>query len=494
MNQKNQEMNQADKKAFEIVKKLFKNDYGKPFEMTKGQIEIFRAIYEKRDPRVQMECYTQYGKSDVVSMAVLLRATTFPEKWIILGGTKDKAGIIMSKVIKHIFDNDYTLGKFQLEKDESLDSIRRYKSKDHVSFKVDEHGNFGEIVILSGDTKKKNQDAGDILIGHGAQNLVEDDSALIPDVIHGKALRMLGGHKDNFLVKITNTFGRNHAYRSSHDPKYKKIVIDYKQGIEEGRITEEYIQEMRGVLDEIMFGILYECQYPSSEMVEEGDWLPLISEELLKEAQERTVMPVGSKRLGADIGEGVNYNAFVIRQNNYARVKEKNQEKDLMKTADKIKNIQKEEHIFSDDIFVDAIGVGAGVVSRLHQLRTDINAVKTGERSKEKTNVEKVRDPIEFANLRAEINWAAKRWLEEGGRLEPHIDWSRGTKMRYKTDGGKAVRIMSKEMMRARGLISPIESPDVWEAFTLTFAPKSVIRMSFQASDPLKPYYPDLRI
>lgn len=484
---------QKDKLTFETVKKLFKNDFGLPFEMTAGQIKLFRAIYEKQNPRVQFECYTQYGKSDVVSMAILLRATTFSEKWVVLGGTKDKAEIIMGKLIKHIFDNDYTLGKFQLEDTESLESIRRYKSKDHVSFKIDDTGALGEVMILSAETKKKNQDAGDILIGHGAQNLVEDDAALIPDAIHGKAMRMLGGHTNNFLLKITNTFGRNHAYKSSLDPIYKVININYQKGIEEGRITEAYVEEMKGVLDEIMFSILYECKYPPGNMVEEGDWIPLMTEEVIEEAQRRKVTATGFKRLGCDIAEGGNYNAFTSRQDNYAKVVDKTLEPDLMKTAEKIMEIRGDEYVMPDNIFIDKIGVGAGVYSRIHQLGLNINAIGVGEKSKEKTNVEKIQDPVEFANIKAEINWKAKRWIEEGGALEPHPDWKQATKQRYKTDGGKQIKIMPKEMMRARGLIGPMESPDVWESFTLTFAPKTVPSDDLiqEQSQPIPTYYAD---
>ncbi len=71
-------MNEHDQKAHDIVKRLFKNDYGEPFDMTLGQTRLFRAIYEKQHPRIQFDCYTQYGKSDTVSMAVLLRACVRP--------------------------------------------------------------------------------------------------------------------------------------------------------------------------------------------------------------------------------------------------------------------------------------------------------------------------------------------------------------------------------------------------------------------------------
>lgn len=486
-------MTDQDQQAYQIVRRLFKNDNGEPFEMTEGQIALFRAIYEKKYSRNQFECYTQYGKSDTVSMAVLLRAATFPEKWIILGGTKDKAAIIMGKLIKHIFENDYTLGKFEIAKDESMESVRRYKSKDHVSFRVDGQNNLGEVMILSGETKKKNQDAGDILIGHGAKNLIEDDAALIPDMIHGKAMRMLGGHKDNFLLKITNTFGRNHAFKSSNNPNYHKILINYEQGIKEGRITPDYVQEMRDVLSPIMFGVLYDCVYPPSDMVEEGDWIPLLTPEQIEEAQRRVVMPNGIKKLGGDIAEGGNYNSFVIRQDNYARVREKTLEKDLMKTAEKVEEIRKDERVAAEETFLDGIGVGAGVVSRCHQLGAQVNGIRVGEAATEKTKLELLSNPIEFSNLRAQITWAAKLWIEQGGALETHADWVQATKIRYKTDGGKSIKIMSKEMMRARGLIDPTESPDTWEAFTLTFAPKLIntTAINATASIPVLPFYGD---
>ena len=487
-------MTENDQRAFDTVKKLFKNDYGDPFEMTPGQISLFRAIYEKQNPRLQFECYTQYGKSDIVSMAVLLRATTFPEKWPILGATKDKAGIIMGKLIKHIFENDYTLGKFQIGPDESLERVKREHSKEKVNFRIDDTGILGEVIVLSAEARRKGEDAGDILIGHGAPNLIEDDAALTPDKIHGKAMRMLGGHKDNFLLKITNTFGRNHAFRSSTNPHFKTIRIDYEQGIREGRINQEYIDEMRDLLDPVMFGILYQCKYPPADMIDEKGWMPLLSEEEIEEAQRRSVQAHGLRRLGADIAEGTNYNAFVIRQDNYARVKEKTLEKDLMKTADRINELIVEERITDTETFICATGVGAGVASRLIQLGLNINSVKTGESPTELTEEEKRLNPIEYFNLRAQLGWAGREWIRQGGALEPSVEWKQLSKMRYRIAAGKTIQIMSKEEMRLRGLISISESTDIPDAFFLTFFPRIIKIINNEASAPLKPYYPELGI
>jgi hypothetical protein len=477
-----------DKRARLIVEKLFRNDYGEPFIMTYGQIKLFRAIFEKQHPRVQFECYTQYGKSDVVSMAVLLRVTTHPEKFIILGGTKEKAGIIMGKLVKHIFENEYTLAKFEIGKDESIERIKRERSREKVTFRVDEAGNIGEVLVLSADARRKGEDAGDILIGHGGQNLVEDDAALIPDPIHGKALRMLGGHAGkDFLLKITNTFGHNHAYRSSIDPNFKKIVIDWNQGVLEGRITTEYIDEMRSALDPVMFGILYDCVYPPANMVEEGGWMPLLTEEDIVNAQKRAegLESKGFKRLGVDIAEGTNYNAFVIRQDNKARIHSLTSEKDLMKTADHFVKIIDDEHIIDTNCFYDATGIGAGVGARVKQMLKAVNGVKVGEKPEEKSEAQKRTDPIEFFNLRAEIAWRGATWIRQGGALEPDNRWLQLTRLRYKKNENGKIQLMKKEEMRARGYIGISESTDVPDALFLTFAPAEFRFMTAPQASPL---------
>lgn len=478
-------MKAADQKAFDTVRKLFRNDNGEPFEMTQGQIDLFRAIYEKQAPRTQFECYTQYGKSDTVSMAVLLRATTFPEKWIILGGSKDKAGIIMSKLIKHIFENDYTLGKLQLAEGESLDRLKHEKSKDRITFAVDDAGNMGEVIILSAETRKTGEDAGDILIGHGGKNLVADDAALIPNHIFAKALRMLGGHKDNFLLKITNTIGRNHAYRSSairefdemHLPRpatyisdegYKVLKINWQQGVAEGRITESYVEEMRKAFDPIMFGAMYDCVYPPSDMVDEQGYMPLITEDELTAAQQRAVVPFGAKRLGSDIAEGINFNADVLRQDNFAKILGKDIQRDTMKTADKIAKIVKDEGIYGANVFIDGTGVGAGVAHRLQQMQIAANQVKVGEKAPMKDRNDPT--PLEYANMRAYLFWSLKMWIRHGGALEPHEDWNQLLKMRYREGHASKIEIMPKERMRAIGLLSASESTDIPDALALTFA------------------------
>jgi hypothetical protein len=130
----------------------------------------------------------------------------------------------------------------------------------------------------------------------------------------------------------------------------------------------------------------------------------------------------------------------------------------------------------------------------LIQLGLNINSVKTGESPTELTEEEKRLNPIEYFNLRAQLGWAGREWIRQGGALEPSVEWKQLSKMRYRIAAGKTIQIMSKEEMRLRGLISISESTDIPDAFFLTFFPRIIKIINNEASAPLKPYYPELGI
>lgn len=71
-------------KLKQLVASLYKDSQGGNFILTDGQAEIFGLIFKKPYHRTHISCHTRYGKSDVISMAVLTRVSTFPEKWSIV--------------------------------------------------------------------------------------------------------------------------------------------------------------------------------------------------------------------------------------------------------------------------------------------------------------------------------------------------------------------------------------------------------------------------
>ena len=463
-------MIEANETAFNLVRSLFKDREGRPFQMAPAQIETFRTIYEKQHPRVQIEQYTGYGKSDIISMAILCRASTWPERWAIVGGTKDKASIIMSYVIKHIFENEYTLSKFKIGKDESLERIKRERSKEKLTFRImKEKDQIGEIFILSGEARRATEDAGDILIGYHSPNIVQDDSPLIPNLIHGKMMRMLDGMEGTFLAKVGNTIRRNHFWRSHNDPNYKKITVDYRQGLKEGRTTQEYIDEMRKEMDELNFAMFYECQFPPEEMIEEGGWMKLLlDDEINRSFIKEMPYIVGEIRLGIDVARGgSNWSVITLRCDNFARIVFKSREVSEEKLAEKALEFrdalwQKHGRYLPEKkkpvCLVDAFGPGSKTYAKLKQHIPDfVIGVMAGD---------KATDEKKFFNKRAEMYWRAKEWITGGGKLMEHSGWEELRNIKYKSHYDRRVKVMTKGEMLRQG----IQSPDCADSLALTFA------------------------
>jgi len=120
------------------------------------------------------------------------------------------------------------------------------------------------------------------------------------------------------------------------------------------------------------------------------------------------------------------------------------------------------EHINSykpKSVFVDVVGVGAGVVDRLRHLgHLNIFEVNAGETPINISN---------YANKRAEMYADMKKWLVDGGSIQNDQELKdQLIAIEYSFDNKSKLFIEKKKDMKARGL----PSPDVADALALTFA------------------------
>ena len=445
--------------AIHLVKTLYKNEEGEPFVLTDKQAELFVAIYKKKHPRLHIQTTTQYGKSEVVSMAVLTRAVVFTEQWVITAGKKDKAGIIMDYLIRHIFDNDFTKSRFVMEKGESEEAIRRHRRKDRINFKLPE-GTLSEILVATAENA----------LGFGAPNVIEDESALISSQDHSMVMRMLGAQTDNFLCKIGNPFDSDHFRDSYEDDNYMKIIIDYNDAIREGRLTKEFVEEMR---KQPNFGVLYEVKFPPRDQIDQDGWIPLMTKEDIDRAmiEPNTMEGFGIRKAGADIaGGGRNFSIIVNRWTNLARVSYKANERDTMTVAEKIIANKEINRLNNQDVYTDKVGIGRGVYDILRRMCGSVNGINAGD-----SPINSMYQDM-YYNLRALMYWRLREWILGGGKLEKNDDWYQLTKVYYRTsiEGTKRgkIQIMPKEVMLKRG----IDSPDVADALSLTFATEDVFK------------------
>ena len=138
--------------------------------------------------------------------------------------------------------------------------------------------------------------------------------------------------------------------------------------------------------------------------------------------------------------------------------------KDTMEVAGIVANIINKHD--PDAVFVDAVGIGAGVRDRLRELGFDrVFGVKSGMTAT---------DDDQYANKRAEMWGRLREWLEDSpARLpnEPEL-LSDLSSPKYLFDSKGRLLIEKKADMKKRG----IRSPDYADALCLTFAEPVAIR------------------
>ena len=450
----------------ELVKSLYKDEEGNPFVLSDSQCLIFYLIFTKKCPRVHLQTFTQFGKSLTVALAVLTRVATFPDKFMIVAGREKQANIVMSYIIQHAFDNEYTKAKLELGDGESEERLQRERSKKRLTFRHSD-GTIGEVMVLSADSRNT-QTAGDAVMGFGAGNVVLDEAALIDDDIEAKIFRMLGGRANNFYLKIGNPFRRNHFYLDSINPDFFKVNIDWRAGVSEGRVKQEFINE---AIKKPLFDILYENKFPPAELIDDKGFVPLLNESDVRFID--SVMFIGEKRMGIDpSGEGSDKTKWVVRDRFGAKCVATEDKSTPLSIALKTVLLMQAYGIKADQVFVDNFGEGANVAQELARMSIFVRAVNVGDKlTKTDLNVDfgsqetKEEMGKKYYNLRAYAHWMMRAWLIKGALLEKDPNWDECKVLKYKANLARQIQIMSKDEMRRQG----IRSPNQTDALMLTF-------------------------
>lgn len=460
-----QKRNIKDDRTWQYGYQNFKNDNGEPWEMSPGELAIFKAILFRQHPRIQVVSCTQYGKSITVARAIQARITTFATNFMLVVPDTKRGRIIIRYILADTANNEYFANKLASIKlndaNRLLMRLLEEKSKVKLTYQIlgeDDTPMYGSVEIITAEAHRK-QDSITSIMGFGGRDIIAEESALCDDDIDAGVHRMMAGKgEDTFLMKIGNSFFRNHFRKSWSDPHFKKIYIDYHIALAEGRYTQGFIDEALG---KPMADVLYRCRFPGADTADRDGWLPLITEEEVRLAMQPGTH-FGEERLGADIAdEGTNESALIKRSAGYAEIPFAKAGIDPMAfTGVVVQEVVKTTHKL---VYVDRVGVGAGTYSRLLEVnRTDqrgalkITGVNSGEQAA---------DPTKFANRRAEMSWRGREWLKTGGKLSNDKRWYQLAQIRYKANSRGQIQIMSKDEMRKRG----IASPDIADGYFLTF-------------------------
>jgi hypothetical protein len=129
-----------------------------------------------------------------------------------------------------------------------------------------------------------------------------------------------------------------------------------------------------------------------------------------------------------------------------------------------------------DAVFVDDVGVGAGVVDMLKGKNFESTGINSGAQARDQM----------FMNKRAEMWWGIRTWLEAGGSFPADTELREELAApSYTYDPANRIRLEKKEDMKARGL----KSPDIADALALTFA-QPVFKRRHELLERKKPWDP----
>tara|TARA_A100001388_G_scaffold54723_1_gene37473 strand:- start:2987 stop:4519 length:1533 start_codon:yes stop_codon:yes gene_type:complete len=212
----------------------------------------------------------------------------------------------------------------------------------------------------------------------------------------------------------------------------------------------------------------------------------VIPMELIKASIDRDVSLSASAPIiwGLDVARyGGDNSALCVRQGNTVLEMKSFQSMDLMQLCGAVKNK------FDDctalerpqEILVDVIGLGSGVVDRLAEQNLPVRGINVSEAPATKKN---------YLNLRAELWFSIKDWLAQRDCRLPNDDElvSELAAPIYKYTSSGKIKLESKEEMRKRG----IKSPDKADALALTMASSaasfsgSMSFMGYNFRQPLK--------
>jgi len=445
--------------------KNFYNEDEMPWQMPPAEFTIFEIIALRLYPRVEIISSTQYGKTITISRGILARIVNYSEEFLVVVPDLKRGKILIDYIIKDCARNPFFKKKLvgiKLEERDALNRLLEEKSKAKLTFQVvgdDNTPRYGSVEILTCEAKRR-FDVINTIMGFGGRNIIIDESALTDDEIDAGIFRMLAGKgADTFLVKVGNPFYRNHFLKDWKNKNYKKVYIDYKIGISDGRYVMSFIEEAK---DKLKFDVLYECRFPQEGAQDLRGWTPLFTETELAGSFVDNYRPFGVPNMGVDVaeGKGQNESIIVVRNENVAKIDFASNELDLMDFCAEIDNSIDINEVDVRNGAVDCVGPGAMIPAKLKQSGKPIQGVNVGEAC------ENEQDKARYADKNAYLSWKAYQWVKSGGKLLRNNRWYQFLNVKYKTDERGRMRMMPKDEMRRQG----IDSPDAWDAFKLSFS------------------------
>lgn len=307
------------------------------------------------------------------------------------------------------------------------------------------------------------QDAPEALAGIHAKHVlvIVDEASGVPDIVYENAQGTMSTEGAVFVLIGNPTRPKGYFYKTqtSKSTRWRRMHVSC---FDSSRVDYNFIEEVKDQfgVDSKPYQVRVLGEFPT------GNHDSLIPRELAESALGRDVEPIAGEALwGVDPGRGGDPTGFCIRRENVIEALEEWHTGDLMAVVGYVHQLWKDtaERERPSAIYVDSIGIGAGVADRLRELGLPAIDINVSE-SPALKNV--------YTKLRAELWYSAKFYFEQRNVLIPSsvalgsrlVDELVEPEAKYTSLGKNDVE--SKREMKARG----IKSPNLADALCMTFA------------------------
>ena len=303
--------------------------------------------------------------------------------------------------------------------------------------------------------------------GWHAKNIMvifDEASGISPNIYEAATGAMAGGHVVRFVLIGNPTRNRGPFYDAFRDPTFNKIHISafdipnvkLKRQVVPGLATYDWVEEMRLKYGEA--SDIYRVRVAAKFPKQASD--TLISIDLIERSfhADRELYKTDDEVIGLDVARyGEDSSAAVYRKGNFAKVLDVLNGNNTMELAGRAKRWLMEYK--NAKLYIDIIGVGAGVFDRLRE-QPEIASRVYGVNSAGKPRQEE-----DHINIRIESWVNVRDWLRDAV-LEKHEGFYQLAHPKYKLTSNGKMQLESKEDMKKRG----VKSPDVGDALALTLS------------------------
>lgn len=291
---------------------------------------------------------------------------------------------------------------------------------------------------------------------------IVDEASGVPDNIYEAAQGTMSTPGSIFIMisnptRLTGYFHKSHhrgkaGWRTFHITSFNTSRVDqaFVDQIERdyGRTSDQYRVKILG-------------EFPSREES------TLIGNDVVRAAFRRNiaVTPQTRRVWGLDCGRGGDNSALVERAERVFTLAKQKNYSDTMLTVGWVKQLYDKATIKPEAIYVDSIGIGAGVADRLRELGLPVIDVNVGETASMSDKYPRLRDEVWWKLKEFFESMTCSVMIDEEEWVYDLIEAEVCAPLQLFTSNGKDA-VETKKQMRSRG----VPSPNLADAMCLTLA------------------------